>query len=128
MAAAEYGGHVLNALMDAGATPAVDATDQTGRTALHLAAIAGNTDEVAVLLYWSTESVTAQDERGETALHYGAYYGHIAVCEVILQWCASNNVHMPAVLDARDHDGITPIHWAAREVCDDCAVPTHLCH
>ena len=123
-----------------------DARDNSGATALHLAA--SNTDDPAVFeaLVGAGADANARDDFGDTPLHLAARYNtNPAVLAVLiaagadpdakgesdatpLHWAAWNN-GVPAVLalvnaganpNARRRDGATPLHWAMWN--DDAAV------
>ena len=79
--------------------------DDTGWTALHLAAQKGFND-IAELLVANKAEVDARSKRGDTPLHWAAGNGHKEVVELLL---ASN-----ADVNAQDNGGWTALHMAAR--------------
>ncbi|KAJ1904870.1 hypothetical protein LPJ81_002239, partial [Coemansia sp. IMI 209127] len=58
--------------------------DNTGKTALMLAAFRGHTQTVSTLLNSSSTGVDVQDKVGWTALMYAAYTGRVAICRELL--------------------------------------------
>ncbi|KAL8357149.1 hypothetical protein RB598_002125 [Gaeumannomyces tritici] len=80
------------------------ATNNRGRTALHLAAEQNHEDMVRLLLRWDAKPSAASDG-GWTALHNAAQAGNVGVIALLLEHGAAVN----AVLS----NGMTPMHWAA---------------
>lgn len=101
MAAKLQAFRVLAALAEA---PGVDleAADQSGQTALMMAAIAGHQPSVKLLL----DRRAKVDSPGWTALHYAASRGHTDVARMLIMRGAN--------LDARSANGTTPVMLAAR--------------
>lgn len=94
---------VLGYLIDQGCD--VNAADQTGQTALHWSAVRGSISALETLLRSGAE-LAATDSRGYTVSHVAAQYGQTAVLyHIALKWGAD--------LDLLDHDGRSPLHWAA---------------
>ena len=83
----------------------VNYSDETGQTALHLAADKGNT-EVVQLLLKSGGNVNAADHDGISVLQAAVIAGHVATCQLLLAQKADP--------DQPDHDGDTP-----RSCCED---------
>ena len=81
----------------------VDARDQAGRAALHLAAWNGHKD-VAELFLAKGADVNAKDGGGWTPLHWATWLGHKDVAEVLLANGADVN--------AKDSKGRTPLALA----------------
>jgi 26S proteasome non-ATPase regulatory subunit 10 len=82
----------------------IDETDDSGWTALHLAASTGNLS-VIDQLYQMVPDVNAQTTRGQTALHFATSKGHIDVVRSLLDHGAS-----PRTKDSLNQ---TPLHRAA---------------
>lgn len=85
--------------------------DPDGRTALHLAALAGHIGVVRRLCESGVE-VDARDGEGRTALHVVARESHVDVAQVLLESGASPNT--------KARNGMMPLHIAA--VAQDCAL------
>jgi acyl-CoA-binding protein len=77
----------------------VNYTDESGQTALHLAADKGSIDIVQALLS-AGANVNAADHDGISVLQAAVIAGHVATCELLLQSGANP--------DQPDHDGDTP--------------------
>jgi ankyrin repeat protein len=90
------------ALLNEGAQ--VNATNNSGRTSLYLAALGGH-EAVARLLLEMGAAVNAADNSGSTPLHEAAGRGHEAVARLLLE--------MGAAVNAADNAGSTPLHEAA---------------
>ena len=80
-------------------------TSKIGLTALHLAALHGNSEMVKLLLGFGAD-VNARDPFGLSPLHMAAQYGHVNTIEVLL----ANGADINAKTKDR---GLTPLHWAA---------------
>lgn len=80
----------------------LEATDESGQTALMMAAIKGHEPSVKLLL----ERGARVDSDGWTALHYAASRGHTGVARMLILRGAN--------LDARSANGTTPVMLAAR--------------
>jgi len=100
-----------NYLLNQGA--AVNARDNTGQTALHWAAVRGSLPCIETLLRNGADPAIA-DNRGYTPCHVAAQYGQTAVLfHLALKWGVD--------CDTTDHDGRTPLHWAAyKGFADSC--------
>jgi len=85
---------------------AARATDDSGRTPLHLAAEQGHVD-VASMLLDAGAAVDAGEEDGETALHYAAWRSQLAMGRLLVER-GSN-------LEVRNRWGRTPLLIVARE-------------
>ncbi|XP_029308497.1 NF-kappa-B inhibitor delta isoform X1 [Cottoperca gobio] len=84
----------------------LDAKEHKGKTALLVAVTANQPEIVEDLLSFGTD-INACDVKGQTALHLAAHYGLPGVLQAIL--CSR-----PAVnLEARNFEGMTPLHCAA---------------
>ncbi len=79
--------------------------DETGQTALHLAADKGNM-EIVQLLVNAGGNVNAADHDGISVLQAAVIAGHVATCQLLLAHEANP--------DQPDHDGDTP-----RSCCED---------
>jgi ankyrin repeat protein len=82
----------------------VNAKDNTGRTALHGAAVLGLTNTAELLLANKAEA-SAKDNCGITPLHQAAEFGHKDMVALLL----ANK----AEVNAADNRGLTPMHNAA---------------
>ena len=132
---AAYRGHekTVELLVEKGAN--TTARDDNGRNPLHLAAVAGTlTTRIAHLLKANKKDFAASDRRGLTALHFTAMAGKMESTRFILvgesanvkptnsssQTALSNTVEndhteFQADVNAKDRDGLTPLHRAAAE-------------
>ncbi|XP_054723486.1 ankyrin repeat and protein kinase domain-containing protein 1-like, partial [Uloborus diversus] len=83
-------------------------TDKCGRTALHWAAIDGDTERIRELLEggWNTR---ARDVDGKTPLHLALVWEKEAAAELL--------VEADCVTDVADDEGCTPLHRAAESGC-----------
>ena len=83
----------------------INATDHTGQTALHWAAVRGSLPAIETLLRHNAD-YELRDNRGYTLAHVASQYGQTAVLyHLALKWGVD--------VDTTDHDGRTPLHWAA---------------
>ncbi|CAM1508997.1 Fc.00g027360.m01.CDS01 [Cosmosporella sp. VM-42] len=80
--------------------------DHNGRTALHLAAVAGKLDMSKLLANELGVKKEAKDQWGGTPLHCAAEGGHEAIVRLL--------VELGADKEAKDQEGGTPLHYAAR--------------
>ncbi len=83
---------------------AIDAVDAWGRTALYLAAGAGDLNLVELLLAADAD-VNAADKSGDTPLHEAVFRGYEQVARLLLARGADIN--------AGNQAGVTPLHYAA---------------
>ncbi|CAG8624718.1 unnamed protein product, partial [Penicillium salamii] len=90
----------------------VDAVDDQGRTALHVAAAHGNLSAVKSLLDQKSIDCGALDQRNRTPLHAAAMGGHLAVVDLLLR-------RTKASLNCRDINGNTPLWWSTSRHHDD---------
>lgn len=81
--------------------------DKLGTTAVHVAASAGHTSTVQLLLkYDSASLMNAKDLVKRTPLSHACEMGRIKVVEALIAIGANIN-------DAQDQDGLSVLHWAA---------------
>ncbi|XP_054722529.1 serine/threonine-protein phosphatase 6 regulatory ankyrin repeat subunit A-like [Uloborus diversus] len=79
-------------------------TDEYGRTALHHAAMSGDTEEIRALLDRGLDTRT-RDVYGETPLHLALFHEKDAAAEVLTD--------VDSITDVVNDDGLTPLHHAA---------------
>ncbi|KAL8820842.1 MAG: hypothetical protein Q9191_007431 [Dirinaria sp. TL-2023a] len=85
----------------------IDATNNRGKTALHLAVESKNNRlELVKVLLENGANVHARSDGGWTALHNAAEKGYVDVASLLLQWKANVN--------ATTSSGMTSLHWSAR--------------
>ncbi|XP_051922709.1 NF-kappa-B inhibitor delta isoform X2 [Hippocampus zosterae] len=88
----------------------LDAKEHKGKTALLVAVTANQPDIVEDLLSFGAD-INACDVKGQSALHLAAHDGLPRILQIIL-------TNRPAVnLEARDFEGMTPLHCAAISHC-----------
>jgi ankyrin repeat protein len=121
---------VLEALLEAGAD--VDSPNADGQTALMVVARGGNT-EAAKLLIERGANVNAREQRkGQTALMWATAQSHPAMVELLLAHGAEvdarstvNEWERMVTAEPRQKNlmsgGFTPLLYAARQGCLDCA-------
>ena len=83
----------------------VNSQDIVGGTALHIAARAGYSGLVKLLVDAKAD-VNMPDMEGVTALHFAAGLGHERVVEILLD--------SKVVMDAQDTRSWTPLYWAVQ--------------
>ncbi|XP_038071832.1 inversin-like [Patiria miniata] len=84
--------------------PDINATDKTGATALHAAAMCGHPSTIQVLLELGA-NVNMLDQSKHTPLFRAAEMGHTLVAKALVQGGAH--------VDILDQEGRSPLHWAA---------------
>lgn len=84
----------------------VDATDWKKLTALHLAAAAGHTSIVRILLQAGAHP-DANDTICNSPMHLAAFQGHLEVMQLLMQ--------SGAPVNHSNTGGSTPLHWAAQQ-------------
>ncbi|CAN1159348.1 Protein S-acyltransferase 24 [Linum perenne] len=90
----------------------VNVADHTGQTALHWSAVRGAI-QVAELLLQEGARVNIADMYGYQTTHVAAQYGQTAfLYHIVSKWNADP--------DIPDHDGRSPLHWAAYKGFADC--------
>lgn len=82
----------------------INAQNDDGLTALHLAATNGNVDAVKDLIEAGAD-INAQNNEGCIALHLAAANGHVEAIE--------NFIEAGANIDAQDNEGCSALNWAA---------------
>uniref|UniRef100_A0A7N8Y3W1 Neurogenic locus notch homolog protein 1 n=1 Tax=Mastacembelus armatus TaxID=205130 RepID=A0A7N8Y3W1_9TELE len=95
-------------------------TDRTGETALHLAARYARSDAAKRLLEASADA-NIQDNMGRTPLHAAVAADAQGVFQILIRNRATD-------LDARMHDGTTPLILAARLAAEGMVVDLINCH
>lgn len=83
--------------------------DKWGRTALHLAAMGGETAVIDLI----EEDVNSRDYKNRTPIHLAAKAGLASVTQ--------NLIKRGAIVDTQDRDRFTPLHLACREGHDKVA-------
>ncbi|XP_018316615.1 ankyrin repeat and death domain-containing protein 1A isoform X1 [Mycetomoellerius zeteki] len=83
-----------------------EATDSTGATALHHAAITGHPAVITALANIPRIVLDTTDKKGQTPLHCACAKEHLDAVEVL--------IGLGANVDAQDNDGNTPLHVATR--------------
>mmetsp|Transcript_5861 Transcript_5861/g.20432 ORF Transcript_5861/g.20432 Transcript_5861/m.20432 type:complete len:800 (+) Transcript_5861:169-2568(+) len=97
---------LVSTLLEYGAD--VEATDDCGRTPLHLAAKNGSIALVSLLIDKGGKTMCEHTDReGSTALHIASAHGQVEVVRHMTQKCGS-------VVDVQNKAGNTPLHLAAR--------------
>lgn len=86
--------------------------DSLGRTALHYAALGGNS-EIAEFLISKGAEVDARDKQEETPLHTAVSHGNLDVAEVLVRHGADVNAREEGVLTSDcKYDGRSVLSWA----------------
>ncbi|HTY50614.1 MAG TPA: ankyrin repeat domain-containing protein [Steroidobacteraceae bacterium] len=121
---------IIKALLEAGADP--DSPNPEGQTALMVVARSGNVDAAKLLLKAGAHVQAHETWGGQTALMWAAAEGHPQMIKLLLDHHADPNAH-GIVRDwqrrvtaegrpkAENHGGFTPLIYAARIGCIECA-------
>jgi ankyrin repeat protein len=121
---------ILERLLTAGVS--VNATGPYGETALHTCARAGNVDGTRVLLARGASLDAGDNWRGQTPLMWATAQKHPEVMRVLIEAGADVNARSTIIAWERQRTseprdkwlppgGLTPLLFAAREGCVDCA-------
>ncbi|XP_033231984.1 ankyrin repeat and death domain-containing protein 1A-like [Belonocnema kinseyi] len=97
---------VVNYLAEALESLNGDATDCTGATAIHHAALAGHPSVITALSNIPGIELEAKDKKGQTPMHCACSQGHLEAVEVL--------IGLGAYVDAQDKEGNTPLHVTTR--------------
>ena len=100
---------MMEALIQNGVS--IDLAGENGKTALHLAAIAGATSSIDVLLDLGAR-VDLRATSGVTPLHSACMYGRYAATRLLIE-------KGKAPIDCRTDDGYTPLHLAVQNKQED---------
>jgi ankyrin repeat protein len=122
---------VLRALLDAGAD--VDSPNADGQTALMVVARGGNTAAAALLLERGADVNARETRKGQTALMWAVAQSHPAMARLLLEHGAEvdarstvNEWERMVTAEPRQKNlmpgGFTPLLYAARQGCRECAV------
>uniref|UniRef100_A0A0K2TDH3 VPS9ankyrin repeatcontaining proteinlike [Tribolium castaneum] n=1 Tax=Lepeophtheirus salmonis TaxID=72036 RepID=A0A0K2TDH3_LEPSM len=87
----------------------VNATNDEGKTAVHVAAQLGQADIVQLLLSLGAEPFSIAGDIGETPLHLACQNGHLGVVTVLTQ----NASQFRQNIDIKDKMGNTPLQYAS---------------
>ncbi|MBV8890071.1 MAG: ankyrin repeat domain-containing protein [Alphaproteobacteria bacterium] len=101
-AAAQNDAALVQRLVGTGENP--NQTDENERTALHIAAINGNLQIVAILIK-AHAKLDIKDKLGNTPLHYAAERNQVETAQLLLD--------VGAAVDPENRDGRTPLMLAA---------------
>ncbi|KAJ8960311.1 hypothetical protein NQ318_004037 [Aromia moschata] len=102
--------NVLNAILNEGVS--VNCTDNSGRSALHLAAYAGRHDCLKLLVERGAD-VNVWDERKQvTPLHCAAATGHLSCLRLLVKHGADVNAGLK--------NNRSPLHYAVQSLAVDC--------
>ncbi|XP_047181723.1 protein ACCELERATED CELL DEATH 6-like [Vigna umbellata] len=85
-------------------------TDKDGFYPLHLASACGHTEVVKQLLEICQNPKEIVDQKGRNIAHIAAIMGQFNVIRYILQ---SEKDEVKDMINDKDYDGNTPLHWAA---------------
>ncbi|XP_014611333.1 PREDICTED: ankyrin repeat and death domain-containing protein 1A-like [Polistes canadensis] len=83
-----------------------DATDYTGATALHHAAVAGHPGVISAICNIPKTELNATDQKGQAPIHCACTEEHLEAVKVLIE--------LGANINAQDNEGNTPLHVATR--------------
>ncbi|KAI4477272.1 hypothetical protein M0804_012862 [Polistes exclamans] len=83
-----------------------DATDYTGATALHHAAVAGHPGVISAICNIPKTELNATDQKGQAPIHCACTEEHLEAVKVLIE--------LGAKINAQDNEGNTPLHVATR--------------
>ena len=111
-------------LINAGAN--VAAKNKYDKTALHNAAINGDTQFCALLIKRYAEAggnvkefISAKVDDGETALHLAAWFGHTETCAMLIEEYAKKGGNIKELISAKNNRNQTALHRAATNTNPD---------
>eukprot|EP00514_Thraustochytrium_sp_LLF1b_P007025 CAMPEP_0184532448 /NCGR_PEP_ID=MMETSP0198_2-20121128/14172_1 /TAXON_ID=1112570 /ORGANISM="Thraustochytrium sp., Strain LLF1b" /LENGTH=197 /DNA_ID=CAMNT_0026925045 /DNA_START=195 /DNA_END=788 /DNA_ORIENTATION=- len=95
---------------------ALNCSDSSGNTPLHLAAIGNRPETIRILLEIGKMDVNVQNSNNETALHHAAERGNLAALEALLEYDADPNLVENIYME-------TALHKASWEGHHLCIIP-----
>ena len=101
-AAAQNDANSVRQLIASGSNP--NDTDENNRTGMHVAAMNGNLQIMAILVKGGAK-LDARDKLGNTPLHYASERGQLEAAKLLLD--------LKAPVDAENKQGMTPLMMAA---------------
>lgn len=102
---------MVSLLLGAGADTEI--TNSNGRTALHWAAVTGQTDIAEILLDYNA-SLTHQENDGNTPLHFAGRSANEKMIETLLCWDAATLAKENSSLRLTNNEGLTAKDMARR--------------
>ncbi|XP_053307540.1 NF-kappa-B inhibitor delta [Spea bombifrons] len=99
----------------------LDAKEHNGKSPL-LVAVAANQPHIVCDLIMLGADVNASDKNGQTALHVAGTYGLSDILKVLLSLQHQLNIDV----EARNYDGLTPLHCAV--ICHNAAYTSRMTH